>query len=159
MKSKKKFKIVLLEEHEKVNFYSIQFNGEKLSEFEKFLLENKTKNPNDITKIIYRISKIGENGAYERHFRYAGKTNERIFELPASVDKTNLRLYCLIINENIVILGNGGEKTTRTYNEDEFLNNCVAILNKIDAVIKLKEKNKQIVIEGNILNGILSLYI
>ena len=35
-----------------------------------------------------------------------------------AIDSRKLRLYCLRISDQILILGNGGVKTTRTYEED-----------------------------------------
>jgi hypothetical protein len=70
---------------------------------------------NDIVTIYSRIEKIGENGALERYFRYAGKVRDNVSELPSNEDTAALRLYCIRLSENIVIIGNGGPKNTETY--------------------------------------------
>lgn len=159
MKLKRFLIIELLEEHEKVNFYSILFQGETQTEFEKFLLEFKDSHPEDIGTIMYRLDKIIEDGVFERHFRYAGKRKDRTAELPSHFDTANLRLYCLCISPQILVLGNGGLKTTQTYNEDPYLNECVEALQKIDFVINKKEGYGTITINGKTLVGDLSLYI
>ena len=37
------------------------------------------------------------------------------------IEKSRLRLYCLRLTDKILILGNGGEKNTKTYEESEEL--------------------------------------
>ena len=157
--SEQKLTIVLLEEYENVNFYSFQFEHETLSEFEKFLLTFRETHPDDIVTIMYRLERIIDDGVFERHFRYAGKVKDRTAELPSHLESTNLRVYCICISPKILILGNGGLKTTRTYNEDAYLNNCVATLQKIDFELKSKEKTFKIYIIDKNITGDLSLSI
>lgn len=159
MKLKRYLTLELLEEYERVNFYSILYNGETETEFEKFLLEYKDSHPKDIGTIMYRMERITQDGVFERHFRYAGRVKDRTVELPSHFDTSNLRLYCLCISPQILILGNGGVKRTRTYNEDLHLNSCVEALKKIDFVINKKEGFGSISINGKTLVGNLSLYI
>ncbi len=159
MKLKRYLSIELLEEYEKVSFYSILYKGEKHSEFEKFLMSFRDSHPEDIGTIMYRLERITQDGVFERHFRYAGRVKDRTAELPSHFDTAKLRLYCLCISPQILILGNGGLKETRTYNEDSYLNSCVVALQKIDFVIHKKEEYASISIDGKTLVGDLSLYI
>lgn len=111
--------VELLENHENVNFYTIRFVDEEISEFEKFYdkFDPQEDFNEDLDKIVYWMNKIGIQGALERNFRPEGG---KLKALP--IDTSRLRLYCFKITENIVILGNGGIKKTRTYNEDPQLN-------------------------------------
>jgi hypothetical protein len=68
-------------------------------------------------------------------------------------------VYLLNIQDKILILGNGGLKTSATYQEDEHLHKCVKTLQKIDIQIKEREKQKVIVITGTELLGELSFTI
>lgn len=70
----------------------------------------------DLMRIVEFISKIADRGAFERYFRPEGRYNDSVCALP--VIKSKLRLYCLRLSDKILILGNGGIKSTRTYNED-----------------------------------------
>ena len=79
--------------------------------------------------------------------------------LPSHLETTSLRLYLLNIQAKILILGNGGLKTSATYQEDEHLHKCVKTLQKIDIQIKEREKQKVIVITGTELLGELSFTI
>ena len=53
-----------------------------------------------------------------------------------------------------MILGNGGIKTTRTYEEDETLSGYVMDLQKFDALLSEAQKSGEITIEKNMIVGI-----
>lgn len=71
-----------------------------------------------------------------------------------SIDSKVLRLYCLRISDQILIVGNGGAKTTRTYEEDEELSGYVMDLQKFDALLEQELKKGKIKIEQNVITGI-----
>lgn len=56
-------------------------------------------------------------------------------------------------------MGNGGLKSTATYQEDENLHRQVKTLQKIDIELKQREKEKVIVVTGTELLGELSFTI
>lgn len=145
--------IELLEDGEKVSLYSPRFEGEEYTEFEKFLLTFKDDYPHDIQVLIRRIDLIKLSGADDRHFRYEGTRHDRVMALPSHIDTASLRLYCLNLSHKVLILGNGGVKTTKTYEDDPHLHKCVQTLQKIDIEIKEKERQKIITIQGTNLNG------
>lgn len=69
-------------------------------------------------------------------------------------DKTKhgtLRLYCIRISDKLLIIGNGGKKTTSSYEEDADLSEAVAILQSIDKQLSIKE-SEGTNIESNIQN-------
>lgn len=132
--------LILVNETDKCTVYTIQFLTEDESEFERFY--NKFKddaeyNP-DLMRIVAFINKIAENGAFERYFRPEGKASDGIVALPVVTSK--LRLYCLRLSDKILILGNGGVKKTRTYNEDDTLRGYVVDLQKFEKLLKEGEK-------------------
>ena len=145
--------IELLEDDGKVSLYSPRFEGERFTEFEKFLLEFRDRYPDDIKQIVYRLDIAKREGAQDRHFRYEGKMKDRVMALPSHLETTSLRLYLLNIQSRILILGNGGLKSTAKYQEDARLNKCVETLQKIDIELKLREKKKVITIKGTQLLG------
>ena len=151
--------IELLEDGDKVSLYSPHFEGEDYSEFEKFLLTYKDAYPDDVRQLVYRLDIIKRDGAADRHFRYEGTKRDRVMALPSHLETTSLRLYLLNIQAKNLILGNGGLKSTATYQEDEHLHKCVKTLQKIDIEIKEREKQKMIVITGTELFGELSFTI
>ena len=145
--------IELLEDNGKVSLYSPRFEGEQYTEFEKFLLAFKEQYPYDVKQIVYRLDIAKREGAQDRHFRYEGKMRDRVMALPSHLETTSLRLYLLNIQSRILILGNGGLKSTAKYQEDANLNKCVETLQKIDIELKLREKKKVITIKGTQLLG------
>lgn len=147
-------KLKVIEQNENVSLYSICFDGDELSEFEKFLTtfkDNATLN-RDFQIILLALAKIIERGALERFFRIEGRMNDQVCAL--SIDSKRLRLYCLRISDKILIVGNGGEKTTRTYQEDELLSGYVMDLQKFEELLTIAQQNGNITIENNIITGI-----
>ena len=151
--------IELLEDGEKVSLYSPRYDSEDYTEFEKFLLAYKDSHPQDIQILIRRLDIIKEMGAEDRYFRYEGTRQDRVMALPSHIDTTSLRLYCLNISHKLLILGNGGIKTTQTYEEDINLHRCVQTLQKIDIEIKKLERQEIITIKGTNLHGPLTITI
>ena len=151
--------IELLEDGEKVSLYSPHFDGEEYTEFEKFLLEYKDKYPYDVRQLVYRLDIIKRDGAEDRHFRYEGTRRDRLMALPSHLETTSLRLYLLNIKAKILILGNGGLKSTAAYQQDAHLHKCVQTLQKIDIQMKQMEKKKIITVQGTKLLGTLTFTI
>lgn len=55
--------------------FSPRFEGEKFTEFEKFLLNYRETYPNDVAQIVYRLDIIKRDGAEDRHLiKNAGET-------------------------------------------------------------------------------------
>ena len=65
-----------------------------------------------------------------------------------------MRLYCLRISEQIVILGNGGVKSTRTYEEDSRLYGYVLDLQRFENILDENVAKGYVRIEERELNGI-----
>jgi hypothetical protein len=115
------------------NIYSYRINGGDL-EFEKFIDSfidsNYTK---DFDIIDDTIDRILEHGAQERYFRPEGKILDYLTAIPQRGLGCELRVFCLRLTENIIILGNGGIKTkdVRKYQEDPILNEIAEEMQKI----------------------------
>ena len=73
--------------------------------------------------------------------------NDRVCALP--ITQSKLRLYCLRLSESILILGNGGVKKSRTYEENEELSGYVLTLQNFDKLIKEGVKDGTITITEN----------
>ena len=61
--------------------------------------------------------------------------------------RTSLRLYCLRMSDSVLIVGNGGEKNTKTYEESAELNGYVISLQKLDELLKQEIASGSVVIE------------
>jgi hypothetical protein len=141
--------LLLANEADNCTIYTIHFLSETDSEFECFY--NKFKddavyNP-DLMRIVTFIDKIADRGALERFFRPEGKFNDGVCALP--VIQSRLRLYCLRLSNQILILGNGGVKNTKTYNEDDTLKGYVLTLQKFEKLLKECVKDGSVAITEN----------
>ncbi|MCM1042234.1 MAG: hypothetical protein NC396_07405 [Bacteroides sp.] len=150
----KKVKIEPVRITEVASLYTIIFEDSNMSEFAKFLTQFKDNGTlkRDYQIILFALQKIMEKGVLERYFRPEGKFSDRVCALP--VDSGKLRLYCLRLSDQILILGNGGVKDTKTYNENAELNGYVMDLQKFDKMLSIAEKNGSIKVEETKLEGI-----
>ena len=147
-------KLKTIEQNDNVGMFSICFDGSEESEFEKFLKEfrdNATYNK-DFNVILLALSKIIDKGALERFFRNEGRMRDNVKAL--AIDSRKLRLYCLRISDQVLILGNGGVKATRTYQENEKLSGYVMDLQTFDEVLVKAQKTGKITIEKNVITDI-----
>lgn len=127
--------LYLIQEGDTCTFYTLQFLRDTESEFEKFVSKfiNNAEYSEEYTRIAAFISRIARTGAQERYFRPEGKLADSVVALPVTSSK--LRLYCLRLSDKILILGNGGVKSTRTYDEDSALKGYVMTLQKFEKLI------------------------
>lgn len=136
---------------ENAALYSIKFSSESETEFEKFISkfkDNAVYNEH-YNSIIFALKHIMEVGAFERYFRNEGGDIKAL-----GLDSKNLRLYCLRLSDSILIIGNGGVKTTRTYQESEELNGYVMNLKAFNKMLKSALKKDEISIKGLSITGI-----
>ncbi len=78
--------------------------------------------------------------------------NDSVQALP--IESGKLRLYCLRLSDQIVILGNGGVKSTRTYEEDPKLYGYVLDLQKFEKILNENIAKGYVSIEEKELSGI-----
>ena len=143
--------LILLEEGNQCTLYSIQFNSENTSEYERFynkFIEDAKLN-RDLLRIVQILEKIADEGALERRFRPEGKMNDSVVALPVLSSK--LRLYCLRLSNGILVLGNGGVKNSRTYEEDDSLRGYVLDLQRFEELLKEGQKNGSVIITERII--------
>ena len=141
--------LLLVNNADGCTIYTIQFLSESDSEFERFYTRFKDDaeyNP-DLMRIVALINKIADMGALERYFRPEGKLKDGVCALP--VLQSKLRLYCLRLSDKILVLGNGGVKKTRTYNENDTLKGYVLTLQNFEKLIREGEKDGTISITAN----------
>ena len=154
MNVKKKTAVEKISESEKTALYSISFEKDGTTEFEKFVeeFEQNAKYNRDYQRIIAALQAILNLGALERFFRPEGKIKDSVAAIP--IEGGKLRLYCLRISEQIVILGNGGVKATRTYGEDSKLYGYVLDLQRFEKILNDNVAKGYVRIEERELNGI-----
>ncbi len=138
--------LILLNEGNKCTLYSIQFASEDNSEYERFYAKfiEDAKLNRDLLRIVQIVDKIADEGALERLFRPEGRMKDSVVALPVLSSK--LRLYCLRLSDGILILGNGGLKNSRTYQENDSLRGYVLTLQKFEELLKEGKRDGTVVI-------------
>ena len=120
-----------------VTYYTIRIQAEALSETDKFF-ERFMNSPyaQDLGNIKYWLKdKIGEErGASERYFRPEKKAHA----LPPPIPASNLRLYCWRCNDGVVLLGNGGVKTSKKAKDSPDCYPHFELMNAVVGEIKRK---------------------
>ena len=134
----------------KVKYFSVQFEGEEVNDFYDFLnrMEDIDEISDDLTNLMVWIEEIGDNyGAQQRFFRNESNTADvRALPPPHNQMKVkkikvkDLRLYCMVLNEHVVFLFNGGIKTTdkaqKCPNVSPYFRRANQLGSKIDQLIK-----------------------
>lgn len=149
-----KVAIKTLKQTEKNGQFSLVFENEAYSKFEKFIeaFKNEADVSRDLNVILSYIEQmINGAGFLERYFRPEGKMRDNVCALPVVSGK--LRLYCLRLSDSVLIAGGGGRKTTQSYEEDANLNGYVISLQKLDELIKVEVTKGNIVIETGAIIG------
>jgi hypothetical protein len=110
----------LYQSYNKVNFYTFQFEGDEMTETEKFFtkFEKEEQFSDDLNNMAVWLFILGQRySAKKEFFRFEGAASA----LPPPKSKminevivNDLRLYCLRISDKIVILANGGIKSSQT---------------------------------------------
>jgi len=101
------------------SFFTIKFEGKSVSEYTDFnkRLSSNEANKNELNIINAVIKEIGERGALPRYFT---RDEKNAYALPPKQEKYfiqsddyGIRLYCVVLNEQIVFLVNGDRKKTQ----------------------------------------------
>jgi len=149
-------KIVRLSEFQfrKVKYFSVHFEENEVNEFFDFLnrMEENDEISNDLSNLLVWIEEIGETyGAIKnRYFRNESITADvqalppphkqmELHEIPVE----DLRLYCMVANEHVVFLFNGGIKTTDNAqdcpNVGRYIKQANQLVRKLDELIFKRE--------------------
>lgn len=138
---------------EKAGLFTICFEGESFSEFEKFVTKHKDAYSKDLNVILAAINRmLGASGFLERYFRPEGKMRDHVCALPIQSGK--LRLYCLRMSDSVLIAGNGGVKKGQRYEDCEELNGYVVTLQKLDEALRLAVKKGNVTIEERNISNV-----
>jgi len=109
----------LFKSFQKVNFYTFQFEDDEQTETDKFFskFEKNESVKEDLNNLVAWLTLIGQKyGAkidFFRHESSAQALPPPMSKMVREVIVNNLRLYCVCISEEIVILANGGIKTSQ----------------------------------------------
>ena len=151
----KRYTFEIYKEYEHVTIYTIREKGAGHSETDRFLLRfmNEPKFQNAIQRIVYWIRNIGERGVLERYFR----PERKAVAIPINGGK--LRLYGYRVNDQILILGNGGEKASRKVQDSPDVFPHFNLMNDVAYFFNLKVEKGELTINSKYLEGDLTFYI
>jgi hypothetical protein len=135
---------------ESVKLYTVRFIDADLSETDHFITRFMAdkKHKKDLDIIIYWVQKITENGALERYFR----PEKRAVAIPLS-SGNSLRLYCYRINDETIILGNGGIKTSKKVQDSPDCFPHFELMNHVAKKVYWGLKDNEITVSKGELEG------
>ena len=146
-------KIQSVAQTERAGLFSICFEGDSFTEFQKFIEEHRDDYSKDLGVILTAIQHMMNAGGFlERYFRPEGKFRDNVCALP--IESRRLRLYCLRLSDSVLIAGNGGVKAVRRYEDCEELNGYVLTLQKLDDALRLAIRKGEVIIEERSVKGI-----
>ena len=127
--------------------YSIAFDGSEDTLFDCFLDNLEDSFPAEVGEIWYKLEYMGrEGGARIQFFREdEGRPGDGVVALLKETG-FSLRLYCIRYGSCTLLLGNGGYKSpsTRAWQDDQHLTECVNELMTISSLITERIKNREI---------------
>lgn len=129
------------------SIYSVVYNDDQITLFDKFLIENKNSFKSELLSIVVRLNVIGKKtGARESFFKLdEGDIGDGVCALYDD-PKKNLRLYCIKYGTSLIIIGSGGHKpkTVRALQEDPKLMEENLVMREISKLIKEKMEEKSL---------------
>ena len=154
----KSFRIELVTVGQEATVYSIRFKGEKYTETQKFFLKHREQYLRELQEIQTVIENIANRRGAHEHYTVKikeGRRTDAVVALPNF--KSRLRLYCLRMSQQTIILFNGGFKSdnTRAYQDDPELDRIVEELQEVNKLIdeRLRPPFWEIYYQGNNLAG------
>jgi hypothetical protein len=149
---------------EKATIYSvveIRQDGSRSVLFEQFIAKFQRNYSPELTDVVRRLRSIGnQTGARLSFFKlHEGlEADDKVCAL-YDIPEKFLRLYCIVVSEQIVIVGGGGPKTTRTWQEDVVLSKAVHTMMDVSARFRAKMSKGDLWLspDGLTINGNLIL--
>lgn len=155
-------KLIVVQSYHKVNYYTVQIEDNK-SLFQQFVDKHSVENLNKFQHIMVWLQVIGNKiGAYPEYFRNESETTDTAALPPIGKDRepsyiefnaktgqdentsNDLRLYCMRVNESVVILFSGDIKTAYKAQDCDNVRPHFRLANKITNSIDEALKSKEI---------------
>lgn len=93
------------------------------------------------------------------HYHGISGRSAKAVAIPIPPPKSKLRLYCLHVSEQIVILGNGGKKTSQKVKDSPDAFPHFELMNHFATIFHHKKRSGKIIVDGSVLKGDLTFYI
>lgn len=132
----------------KGHIYTVRFLADTDSEFVKFLTNGEIKSRPERPGLIAHLQAMAERSGFQkRFFREEEKPTDSVEAL--SRESGPIRLYCCRWTERTLILGDGGLKFVRRYEDDPHLAACVERMAAVYRGILNAQRAKDITIDQN----------
>jgi DNA-binding protein Fis len=128
---------------DKASVYSIVSEESKSPLLDHFISTYKSNYTQDLISIVGRLKSIGNSvGALETYFKHDEglEWDDLVCALYDIPDK-HLRLYCIRLSEHIIVVGNGGPKNVRAWQDDTKLSREVNEMMHYSKIIRTKLKD------------------
>lgn len=148
-----KFKLVKLPllSGKKASLYSIVMEDDKDTLFDQFIRSNINEHQKEIEQIFASLDAMGKRvGVQDIYFRKkkegkAGDGVEAIYDYPTA----KLRLYCIRYGNLTLILGDGGEKNVRAWQDDPQLSKSAREMMEISKILTEAIREGDLAWDGN----------
>lgn len=146
-----KISLVRLDEFDSLEgcLYSVASDDCENTLFDNFINENIQIYPNEVGEIIGKLKVMSsKTGFTDIFFRIIeGRPGDGVCAITDY--KKKLRLYCVRFGNILLVLGGGGPKTTRTYQEDQKLLAENLMMQNVSKQITEAIKNKELYIDDD----------
>ena len=141
------FKIEFYQPGKKATIYTIRLKGEEQTEFDKFLSDPSVTSDPEFHALLIRINDIADKyGCQDRFFKLKeSKSTDAV----AALWRGSIRLYCCRYSNIIIILGSGGTKKTKTYQENPKLQKNVEIMAEVSRKMDKRINDRSILLIEN----------
>ena len=112
---------------------TIRQPGSLLSETDAFFAEALQSSPEDARLLALKLENMIEKSGFQDYYFKTGEGSR--MDNVCALSQGKLRLYCLRYGNVLVVLGGGGTKTTRTYEEDPRLHSKVKTLQRLNRAL------------------------
>lgn len=140
-------------QNKRCQLYSIVKNDDELHEASKFLQNEENRNSEDYESLKERLTYIKDrHGARIGYFKPEGDQWDQVHALHAGSRKqgyfhfNRLRWYCIRMNEQCLILGNGGVKEEQRTQDDPHLTEKESDMRWVDQVIEAAQRNDDLTV-------------
>jgi len=156
-----KFEIEVIEDESldftKVRYYTLKFIDEEKSEYQKFIDEYKGEYLSCINFLKLWIARIGEKfGAHDQYFRPEDNASalppptKEIRKIDFTIDRKNLsiRLYCIVLSLDVVILVSGGIKESDAVRDSPTCFEKLMFAQSISSQLHFSKKRREWSLKG-----------
>lgn len=154
---KKQFEVVLYKSSQQGyrHLYTIHFNGQKDNEFDQFLKNTNVNQHKDYSELLGRLNELlNTRGFIGKYFKFYQSETNLLIGYIRQAGGSDLRLYCSVFGENLLLIGGGGIKTTHSRQGTQEVQDAFARLEYVDQKIAERIENNEIYFdENNFIQG------